>query len=266
MVPPRWIFLFLVLFLTTSAPTAAQQDSSAAPLDLAAMTLSPADLAAAGWDDLGLTAGQSLSVVDLAERAVWPTGAGPERDGVRDALLAAGWQQAYTATFATFWAPNRADLGRQVEVEIVAYADDAGAATGFALVPDVFPTGQVELVTDTFHFMQADQASAWLQEQSARLVQGAGVACAAEDDVTGVGDEAIAVTLALDPEHDGLEVTHVAAVLFRSGAVVAVIRLTRIYDPPPASAAREFAAAQASCLAAVACLRPLPAPVSLSET
>ena len=403
MVPPRWIFLFLVLFLTTSAPTAARQDRPA-PLDLAAVALIPADLAAVGWDDLGLSSGQTLSVVDLADRAVWPTGEGPEQDAVRDALLAAGWQQAYAATFATFWDPNRADLGRQVEVEVVAYADAAGAATGFTLVPDVFPTGPVETIAgasgigDESRLFRVDardpQAGVPAQELAlgfrhgrltarvllrdwtgaeprvdtlealatrllARIehvVQDSGpdlsiralrvqrpdsalysdfyvrldgedvrstyespvefaarvasyvaaidvftsateiaasdssyrsasalistasrtrirprpgfgrnrpleqetdvTSLAVEDGITGIGDRGDCRDDGPRPGRDGLEVTHVSAVLFRSDAMVAVIQLARIYDPTPGGAARELAAAQAACLAADRLSRP----------
>jgi hypothetical protein len=136
----------LVVLLTATAPAAAQQESTA-PIDLAAMVLTPVDLATVGWADLGLQSGQVLAVTDLAARAVWPTGAGAAQEAVRDDLRAAGWQQGYTATLATLWDPNRSDLGRQVEVELDAYADAAGAAQGLALVPDVFPTGAITPVT-----------------------------------------------------------------------------------------------------------------------
>jgi len=122
---------------------------SPAPVDLAAMTLTPADLEAAGLAGLGLTSGQSLAVTDLADRAVWPAGEGEEQDAVRDALDAAGWQQGYGATLASLRDPNRSDPGQQVEVEVAAYADAAGAAQGFALVPDVYETGPVTAVPGT---------------------------------------------------------------------------------------------------------------------
>src|SRR5215217_8138301 len=137
------LVLLLVWLFGSAAPTAAHT----APLDLAAMTLTPTDLVAAGWDGLGLASGQTLSATDLADRAVWPAGAGEEQDAVYDTLLKAGWQQAYGASFATLWDPNRVDPGRQVDVEVVAYTDAAGAAQGFALVPDVFATGSITAVT-----------------------------------------------------------------------------------------------------------------------
>jgi hypothetical protein len=367
------------------------------------MTLTPADLAAVGWDDLGLTSGQTLSVTDLADRAVWPVGAGEEQDAVQDALLGAGWQQGYGAAFGSLWDPNRTDPGRQIELEVVAYADAPGAARGFALIPDVYTTGPVTAVpgtrpigddsrltrvaardpqagtpsnelalgfrqsrltarvllrdwtgdeptiveiealaarlsarvervlhdggpqlslhvvsvdrranavhtetyvrldgedirskyetpeelaarvasygeasdvftssteieasdsnytlafsADLYRFPEEDQAAAWLREAPARLGQETDVtAVAIEDGIAGFDDEAIAVTLARDFDQDGVEVYHTSGVLFRSGAVVADIRLTRVNDPPSMSAAKELAAAQAACLAATNCL------------
>jgi hypothetical protein len=138
------ILVFVSLISSTAAATARSQ--SPAPVDLPAMTLTPADLAAAGLADLGLSSGQTLSVSDLADRAVWPAGAGEEQDAVREALDAAGWQQGYGVILASLWDPNRSDIGRQVEVEIAAYADAPGAAQGFALVPDEFATGPVTAV------------------------------------------------------------------------------------------------------------------------
>jgi hypothetical protein len=147
---PRLCFVhLLVLLLLTAAPAVARQDLTATPLDLAAMILTPDDLAAAGWDGLELASGQTLSADDLAYRAVWPQGAGEEQDAVRDALLAAGWHQGYAATFDTPWDANRTNPGYQAEVEIVVYADASGAAAGFALIPDVYATGPVTPVTGT---------------------------------------------------------------------------------------------------------------------
>jgi hypothetical protein len=144
-VPRHCFVLALALALLTAVPAAAQ-GNSLAPLDLAAMSPTPADLAVAGWEGLGFASGQTLSAADLAYRAVWPQGGGKSQESIHKALLDAGWQHGYAATFATFWDPDRSDPGRQVEIEIVAYADAAGAAKGFALVPDVFPTGPMTTV------------------------------------------------------------------------------------------------------------------------
>src|SRR3954469_2740345 len=109
------LILVFVSVLNSTAP-ATPISGSPAPVDLAAMTLTPADLEAAGLADLGLDSGQTLSVTDLADRAVWPAGAGEEQDAVRDTLDAAGWQQGYGATLASLRDPNRSDPGHQVEV------------------------------------------------------------------------------------------------------------------------------------------------------
>jgi hypothetical protein len=142
------LFLLLLLPLSPSlAPAAAQTVSEPDALELAAMCLTASDFAAAGWADLELVWDWNPTAADLADRAVWPAGAGDERDAVQTSLLAAGWQHAYTASFAV---PSDAEVaipGRQAEVELVAYADTAGATAGFALVPDAYPTGPIEPVT-----------------------------------------------------------------------------------------------------------------------
>jgi hypothetical protein len=412
---PRCCFMLVFVWLLSGAAPTTARSESPAPVDLAAMTLTPADLASVGWDDLGLTSGQALSVTDLADRAVWPAGAGEEQEAVQEALLGAGWQQGYGTTLATLWDPNRTDPGRQVDVEVVAYADAPGAAQGFARVPDVYATGPVTAVpgtrpigdasrltrvaardpqagtpakelalgfrqgrltgrvllrdwtgsepplatlealaarlsariervledggpelsihvvrvepranaahtetyvrldgqdirstyetpvefatraasygeasdvftssteieatdssyslgfsADLFRFPEEDQAAAWLREAPTRLGQDTDVtAYTVEDGIAGFDDEAIAVTLARDYDHDGMEVYHTSVVLFRRGAVVADIRLTRVNDPPSMSATKELAVAQATCLARTNCLSSLSVPVSFNDS
>jgi hypothetical protein len=90
---PRCLLILSFIWLLSSAATTTARSESPAPADLAAMTLTPADLTAVGWAGLGLTSGQTRSVTDLADRAVWPAGAGEEQAAVQDALLSAGWQQ-----------------------------------------------------------------------------------------------------------------------------------------------------------------------------
>jgi hypothetical protein len=400
---PRCLLILSFIWLLSSAATTTARSESPAPADLAAMTLTPADLTAVGWADLGLTSGQTRSVTDLADRAVWPAGAGEEQAAVQDALLSAGWQQGYGATLDSLWDPNRSDPGRQVDVEVAAYVDAPGAAQGFTLVPDVYATGPITPVpgtrsigddsrltrvaardpqagtpshelalgfrqgrftarvllrdwtgeepavaavealaarlsarmervlrdggprlsihvlsverqanavhtetyvrldgedirstyetpaelaaraasygeasdvftssteiaapdssyilgfsADLFRFPDEDQAAAWLREAPIRLGQETDVTSVAiQDGIAGFDDEAMAVTLARDYDHDGMEIYHTTAVLFRSGMVVADIRLTRVNDPPSMSATKELAAAQAACLAATNCL------------
>src|SRR5215212_7591139 len=75
-----------------SEPAAAATHPS--PLDLAAMILTPADLARAGLEDYGGSSGRMLTIDDLAARVVWPEGDGERLVAARDALLAEGWSQA----------------------------------------------------------------------------------------------------------------------------------------------------------------------------
>jgi len=141
----------------------------------------------------------------------------------------------------------------------------AARAASYGEASDVFTSSTEIAATDSsytlgfsadlFRFPEEDQAAAWLREAPTRLGQETDVtAVAIKDGIAGFDDEAIAVTLARDYDHDGMEIYHTSAVLFRSGTVVADIRLTRVNDPPSMSATKELAAAQAACLATNSCL------------
>ena len=73
------------------------------------------------------------------------------------------------------------------------------------------------------------------------------------------------MTLARDYNRDGMEISYTSAVLFRRGAVVADIRLTRVIDPPSLVMAKELAAVQAACLAGDDCRDARQAPDSLNS-
>jgi hypothetical protein len=98
----------------TAAPDADQ------PLDLAAMLLTPADLAAHGLTGLGFTVPEYRDQVE----------------GFRDDLVALGWQRDYVTRHAV---PMESDGGStlvrtSVESFVAEYRDVAGAAAAFALI------------------------------------------------------------------------------------------------------------------------------------
>jgi hypothetical protein len=146
----RILGALLVLFALAGSAfgpaRAARATDEQPPLDLAAMTLTPDDLADLGMDGFGFGDGRTLAADNLADRAVWPAGEGEELAEVRDDLVAAGWRQAYLAVLTTVRDYDNPGPSRDVEIEVVAYADAAGAAQGFSLVPDAYATGEMEEV------------------------------------------------------------------------------------------------------------------------
>jgi hypothetical protein len=106
---------------------------------------------------------------------------------------------------------------------------------------------------DLVRFLDADQASIWQRETAARLGDGDGViAMSMKDGIEGLGDEAV-VTVAHDTDQDGFEVRYTSAAFVRSGAIVAVIRVTRTNDPPPLATTKALAAVQVTCLTTPGC-------------
>ncbi len=132
------------------------------PLDLAAMILTPADLALAGLEEFGGSSGRALTVDDLAARVVWPEGDGESLVAARETLLAAGWSQAQAAVLTTVRDFVNPGTISDVEVEVIAYADADGATAGFLLVPDAYPTGDTadvagsELIGDESRITRID--------------------------------------------------------------------------------------------------------------
>ena len=137
----RFLCMFIALLPVAVASCAVRAESAPAAIDLAAMSLVGEDFAAVSWGDLAVGSEWRPTAADLADRAVWPTGAGDELDAVEAELLAVGWQQAYAASYTAQPDLDQTFPGRQAEIEIVAYADERGAEAGFALIPDTYPTG-----------------------------------------------------------------------------------------------------------------------------
>ncbi len=104
--------------------------------DIAAMTLAPGDLPEGGY---GLESGTRLTVTDEAAGVVAYRGgeavAGPVADVVAR-LVAAGWQQRYTAALALPAPADPARVDRRIVTYVTTYANPTGAAAGFGLLED----------------------------------------------------------------------------------------------------------------------------------
>lgn len=153
-IPRALVLLLAVVALIVPTwrplPTTAATPVQNLPLDLAAMVLTSTDLAGAGQDGYGWSAGRILSVDNLADRVAWPEGQGETFALTRDTLLyGAAWRQGYEVVLTTIRDFDNPGPIRDVEIELDAYADPTGAATGFALVPDAYATGEMTPIEGT---------------------------------------------------------------------------------------------------------------------
>jgi len=151
----RWVRLLgaLLIALAVAAPTAgaaATQDASGdAALDLPAMALTPADLAAAGLDDYVVGVG---NLEPLAVEAAWVSRwMGIEKDAAVDAFEEAGVDQAYTMFLDQRAEPGAPDS--EVVSTVVSYAyvgdDEAGAEALFHLLAQgASETAQLEVAAE----------------------------------------------------------------------------------------------------------------------
>jgi hypothetical protein len=174
--------LVVVLAMLMYAGSAAAHVPAAEPehssVDLAAVVLTPDDLAQAGLPGLGFESGQYVTAQDMAAIAIWPTGAGPELDALTAQVEEAGFQQAYNARATT----NResGDLSAIVDVEwgVTRYATPEGAAMGFTLLPDALVTGTqsteqgTETIGDDSRITRIDAHDPGAGSPSAELVLG----------------------------------------------------------------------------------------------
>jgi arylsulfatase A-like enzyme len=129
--------------------------SSAPPLDLAAMALTPLDL-----DDIGLTGfgQQSSAFLDLEEQAEQYALAGAampglasDTDEVRAALSAAGFQRRYQRQLGRPSRPGAAPsrLRTFVAPYVIEYASGEGAGAGFTLLETEVPAAEMKDVPGT---------------------------------------------------------------------------------------------------------------------
>ena len=104
-----------------------------APLDLAALALTPDDLEAIGLAGFGLGgASYYASPHDYAPRVAGELGRDPAEVG--DALAGFGWRRRYTVTLDRPLAPGTDDNERGVTSSLTEFATAEGAAAGFAFL------------------------------------------------------------------------------------------------------------------------------------
>jgi hypothetical protein len=138
------------LFVGGTAPAGMLEAPMATPalvaapsaLDLAAMTLTPAEL---GLPGAGLATHAESSRMVFVEEAF--------ADGFdQDALDAAGWRRSYESALATQQATDSSSYQEVIVVRVTEYTDNASAAQGFnALMQDRAADGaQVDRGTTTF--------------------------------------------------------------------------------------------------------------------
>src|SRR5262245_4395675 len=145
----RFITLLFALLLTVfpAAASARGTRAVASPiggslaagiLDLPAMTLTPSDLDAAGYEDLGLTYG-GLETLEIASEiyAEIRVGATAVNDADYASLLRdAGWKAAHETYFASPQPNNPDEFSLRVWSIVTQYTDDDGAARAFAALSD----------------------------------------------------------------------------------------------------------------------------------
>lgn len=168
------LLLLLVLPLTLGgsalARPAAQEPATPTagalrtPLDLAALTLTPADLAAEGLPGYGLAAGRRYSRDELARTAAEARAGGPTSPTSADfsqRLADAGWLASYESTLAIVDESSPDLLRHSVESFVDHYGTAAGAADAFALTTDEreFTTVEVRQIRGTGAV--ADESRYW---------------------------------------------------------------------------------------------------------
>lgn len=139
-----WRALSLALLLATLLHTggglaAAAQDGEA-PLDLAAMVLTPADLAAEGLEGYGANEGFTWTTLDDAERGRGVTYSVDSRGRINLGGIAGAiglldetdWRRIHELRLALPAEPGSTDIGDTVWSGIEEFADADGAAEAFA--------------------------------------------------------------------------------------------------------------------------------------
>jgi hypothetical protein len=119
-------------------------------LDLAALTLTPEDLAEVGLEDYGIGAGQARSLRSTAELyADNRGGVTPENiDRFANLLERVGWQRGYESGLAVLNEDDPNFFSRVVSSTIDVYDSEAGARQAFTLLtdPEGITIAEVELV------------------------------------------------------------------------------------------------------------------------
>lgn len=131
------VLLTIAILLPAASPALAEDAPAAASpvagalLDVAAMALTPDDLAAAGFAGYLIADGRTQSLEDrVAEQAAG--GTSPAR--IRQSLASLGWVRGYRSRLAHPVAPNGVTFDALVSSGIVQFADPAGATAGWEAI------------------------------------------------------------------------------------------------------------------------------------
>ncbi|MEA2525058.1 MAG: hypothetical protein QOF73_2285 [Thermomicrobiales bacterium] len=133
----RLVCLLLALIaLVPAAMTARAQDASpasgAAPLDLAAMALTPDDLADLGLADFLIADGRTQSLEDRVAQQAADDGDDP--DEVRRSLSELGWTRGYRSRLVHPLTSDSEDFDALVSSGVIQFDDSDGARSGWGLI------------------------------------------------------------------------------------------------------------------------------------
>jgi len=182
--------LLALVFAGPHAPVAVAQGD--APLDLAAMTLTPADVDDAdliwqGAQDYGLALSMAMNLDDYLTYLYTHADVDQREDDVRNTLDEAGFARAYQAWLSPMTVAD-GDAERTVVSYTVEYADAEGAADAFEFTQDETAAG------DATDLEELDQLG---DESEGTLIAG-------DDDETGEPYALLDTTVLLDRLHIGV--------------------------------------------------------------
>ena len=142
---------------TPATPVASRECADAASLDLPAVTLTTADLTAAGLEGFGISSAGPYRVED--DVAYLAESLHRDADEVRAILMDAGYRGSYFSTQSLpSDAANRASLPtREVQIGVYPFATAQGAAAGYDLFIDESGKPEAEDVDSTASFGDASE-------------------------------------------------------------------------------------------------------------
>lgn len=161
----RWLACLLVFaaFVPVAAAQPATPASGSASLDLAAMTLTPADLDALGFEGYQVADGRTQTLDDrAAEQADDDT----DQADVATFLTGLGWVRGYRARLARPIADGEEDFDALISSSVTQFEDETGAGTAFTLNADLdvregnaTPVADAETIGDQSALLQLGEVT-----------------------------------------------------------------------------------------------------------
>lgn len=148
------LVLCLVPFAAIQPASAAWQETSAATVDLAALTLRPGDLPAAGWRHEGAFMEDLASAADIV--ADYQSGA--TTDEVAERLASLGWRRMYLSMLGL--AIDDAAPAQRARSYVTEYDSVDGATAGFAFLEDESGVASAEDLPATRRFGEQSELTA----------------------------------------------------------------------------------------------------------